>query len=131
MTIATQIIAPLNILTRVCAEATPIPKGTVMKLTDTNTVEASAASNDPFGGITTEEFTGGEGLTHVGVAYDSGVFQMDTTAAAIGIGVPVSIGGANSVRALIEADVALGCKVGVAEMTRTETNSIRVRLTGA
>jgi len=72
MAIATCIIAPENIVTRVCAEATPIPKGTVMKLTDTNTVQASAASNDPYGGITIEEFKGGEGLTHVACAYNDG-----------------------------------------------------------
>jgi len=102
-----------------------------MKLTDTNTVQASAASNDPYGGITIEEFKGGEGLTHVACAYNDGVFNMTTTAVAIGIGVPVSIGGANAVRALIEADVALGCKVGVAEEVRTGTDLIRVRLLGA
>ena len=128
MTVAVFIIKPTKIITRVCAEATPIPKGTVMKLSGTNTVSASSANSDPFGGITTEEFTGGEGLTHVGVGMD-GVAQIDTTAAAIGIGVPVSIGGANAVRAAIEADWPLGTVCGTAEEIRTGTNTIRVRLT--
>ena len=39
---------------------------------------------------------------------------MTTTAAAITAGGLVSVGGADAVRALIEADVVLGCQVGKA-----------------
>ena len=129
MAVATNIILPTKVVTRVCAEATAIPKGTVMKLPGTNTVIASSGDNDPFGGITIEEFTGGEGLTHVGVAMD-GVFQMTTTAAAIAIGIPVNLSGANQVAAEVASDFVLGSHVGIAEEARTGTNSIRVRLRG-
>ncbi|KKK91488.1 hypothetical protein LCGC14_2712450 [marine sediment metagenome] len=127
MAIATQIIAPRLVVTRVCAEATNIPKGTVMKLSGTNTVIASSANEDPFGGITIEEFTGGEGLTHVSCAMD-GVWQMTTTAAAIAVGQMVMVGGANALTLAVEADYPKGCVVGQAEEARTGTNSIRVRV---
>ena len=61
---------PKIIVNRICAEATNIPLGTVMKLTSPNTVIASSADNDVFGGIAVEEFTGGEGLTHIACAMD-------------------------------------------------------------
>ena len=41
----------------------------------------------------------------------NGRWSMTTTVAAIGIGVPVSVGGTNAIRAAIEADVALGCEL--------------------
>ena len=81
MAVATVIVKG-HVVTRKCAEATAIPKGTTMKLTTDNTVIASSADNDPFGGITIEEFTGGE--DKYSVACDmSGVYDIDTTAAAI------------------------------------------------
>ena len=129
MAIATFIGAPQNVVTRVCAEATAIPKGTVMKLSGTNTVIASSGDEDPFGGITIEEFTGGENLTHVSCAM-GGVAQMTTTAAAIAIGIPVMLAGANLIAAEVAADFVLGCHVGHAEEARTGTNTIRVRLRG-
>ncbi len=127
MAVATNSELPRLIVNRVCAEATAIPLGTVMKLSGTNTVIASSADEDPFGGITVEEFTGGENLTHVACAMD-GVWQMTTTAAAIAIGIPVMIAGANSIAAAVEADWPLGTVCGRAEEARTGTNSIRVRL---
>ena len=74
---AVNIELPKIIVNRVCAEATAIPMGTIMKLTSVNTVEATGADNDVFGGITVEEFTGGEGLTHVACALD-GVWDILT-----------------------------------------------------
>jgi len=129
MAIATCIIAPKNIVTRICAEATAIPKGTVMKLSGTNLVIASSGDTDAYGGITIEEFKGGEGLTHVSCAYNDGVFQIGTTAAAIAVGELVNIGGANAVVLADAAAIITGSLVGKAEEARTETNSIRVRLT--
>ena len=51
---ATNIELPKLIVNRVCAEATAIPLGTIMKLSGTNTVIASSADIDVFGGITVE-----------------------------------------------------------------------------
>jgi len=127
MVVATNTELPRLIINRVCAEATAIPLGTIMKLSGTNTVAASAANEDPFGGITVEEFTGGEGLTHVACAMD-GVWQIGTTAAAIAIGIPVMVAGANVIAAAVEADLVLGTIVGKAEEARSGTNLIRVRV---
>lgn len=129
MAIVTFIGSPQNVVVRICAEATAIPKGTLMKLSGTNTVIATSGDNDVFGGVTIEEFTGGENLTHVSCAM-GGVCQMTTTAAAIALGIPVSIGGANAVIAEVASDFVLGTHVGHAEEARTGTNSIRVRLRG-
>ena len=129
MAVATFTVKPKIIAVRNCAEATNIPKGTLMKLSGTNLVIASSADGDKFGGITIEEFTGGEGLSTVSCGMD-GVAQMTTTAAAIAVGEIVMIGGANQVALAVEADLVLGSIVGKAEEARTGTNSIRVRLIG-
>ena len=128
MAVATQIVKG-QIVTRKCAEATAIPKGTVMKLTTDNTVIASSADNDPFGGITTEEFAGGE--DKYSVACDmSGVYDIDTTAAAITAGQMVNLTAANAVAASVDGDFEQGSIVGQAETTRTGTDRIRVKLLG-
>lgn len=101
---------------RTVADGTGIAIGTIMKLTDPNTVEASSASNDPFGGIAWEEKTASDGITEIVVAMN-GVWDMKATTAAIGIGVPCAIGGANLIRAAIEADTVLGDILGRAEET--------------
>jgi len=130
--VMTQIVAPDQIRTRVVSESTAIPKGTILKFTGAaNTAAASAADGDAFAGITIEEFAGGEGLTHVGVAFDSGVFQMATTAAAIVIGARVSIGGSQTIAVSVgTADLVDGSQFGRSEEVRSGTNSIRVRLLG-
>jgi 3-keto-L-gulonate-6-phosphate decarboxylase len=110
MAVATCIETPTKFARRVVAEGTAIPIGTILKLTDGNVAIASSANNDPFAGILWEEKTASDGITEVTVALN-GRWSMTTTAAAIGIGVPVAVGGANAIRAAIEADVALGCEL--------------------
>lgn len=129
MAVATCIEAPRIIVRRTVAEATAIPKGTVLKLTSINTGIASSADNNPFGGITIEEFKGGEDITSVGVAMD-GAWDIDTTAAAITAGQMVNLTAANAVAAAADADFEKGSIVGKAEETRTGSNRIRVRLMG-
>jgi hypothetical protein len=121
------IIAPTKIVTRVCAEGTTIPKGTILKLSGTNTVAASSADNDVFGGIAIEEFTGGEGLTHIGVAMD-GVFDIKT-AGTITRGAVVNISGANEVNTSAAGDLLTGSVVGYMEETG-DGGLNRVRLRG-
>ena len=132
MAVCTCVVLPDKIVTRVVDEATAIPLGTILKFTGAaNTAAASAADGDAFAGITTEEFTGGEDLTHVAVAMDSGVFMMDTTAAAIAIGARVSIGGVQQIAVSVgTADLVDGSQFGRSEEARSGTNRIRVRLTG-
>jgi hypothetical protein len=107
---------PKIIVNRICAEATNIPLGTLMKISGSpNTVAASAADNDVFGGITTEEFTGGEGLTHVACGMD-GVWDILTDGAftngAIG-----NIGGANTVTPADAAALLTGSTFAKCEET--------------
>jgi len=114
---------PKRIVNRVCAEATAIPLHTLMKLSGTNTVIASSGDEDVYGGITIEEFSGGEGLTHVGCAID-GVWDVLTNGA-VTLGALGNIQAANTVSAAVEADFPLGtvcCKfeeaAGGAAVTR-------------
>lgn len=111
MAIATCIQAPTRIERRTVDNAVAIPKGTIMKLTTPNTAIASTADNDPFAGIAVEEKTASDGITEIGCAMD-GRWSMTTTAAGIGIGVPCVIGGANAIRAGVEADTVLGNWIG-------------------
>ena len=129
MAVATNVELPRLIVRRICADGTAIPKGTVMKLSGDNTVIASAADNDPFGGIAVEEKTASDGIVNIGCAID-GAWDIDTTAAAITAGAVVNIGAANQVSTSAAADLLTGSVVGNAETTRTGTNRIRVRLRG-
>jgi len=116
---------PKIIVNRICAEATPIPMGTLMKLTSINTVEASSADNDVFGGITVEEFTGGEGLTHVACALD-GVWDVLTTGAT-NLGAIHNISGANIVNASAAADLLTGSCCAKSEETAAGAATTRMR----
>ncbi len=115
MAIATCIQTPTKFERRVIADTPAIPIGTIMKLTDGNVAAASAADNDPFGGIAWEEKTDVDGILELVVAMN-GRWSVTTNAAAIGIGVPVSVGGANTVRAAVQADVALGCELNAVSL---------------
>jgi hypothetical protein len=116
MVIATCVETPTRFRRYTVAEATNIPKGTILKMTSPSTAIASSATNDPFAGIAWEEFKGGEGLTQI-TAAANGVWLIASTAAAVGVGQPVAIGGADAVRAAIEADTVLGDIVGKSETT--------------
>ena len=115
MTIATCIEAcPAHkIRRRTVANATAIPKGTVLKLTDPNTAAASAADNDPFGGIALEEKTASDGITEIAAA-TGGKWSMASTAAAVTAGAIVNIGGADAIVASGAADLLTGSVVGKA-----------------
>ena len=111
MTVAVCIQAPTRFERRVINNATAVPIGTIMKLEDANTVVVSSASNDAWGGIAWVEHTASEGVTELVVAMN-GRWQIVTTAAAINVGDKVSIGGADLIRASIEADLELGTILG-------------------
>jgi hypothetical protein len=119
---------PKIIVNRVCATATAIPLGTLMKLSGTNTVIASSADNDVFGGITVEEFTGGEGLTHVACAMD-GVWDT-LTGGAVTLGAMCNIGGANTVTASVAADLLTGSLCCKAEEAAGGAAVTRMRFIG-
>ncbi len=130
MAVAVNVELPRIIVRRICADTPAIPKGTIMKFSGDNTAAASAADGDAFAGIAIEEKTASDGILTIGCALD-GVWLMDTTAAAINAGDFVSIGGSQTIAVTVgTADLVDGSQCGRAEMTRTGTNRIRVRLMG-
>ncbi len=58
----------------ICANATGIEQGTLLKLADPFTVSAATAVNDKVGGISAAEKIASDGLTTVPV-YRSGIFK--------------------------------------------------------
>ncbi len=130
MAVAVCIEAPRIIVRRIVASGDAIPKGTLLKLTTPNTVTANDGDNQPFGGIAIEEKVAAEtDVLSIGVALD-GVFDIDTTGAAIAVGLMVNMTAANQVAAAVDADFEQGSIVGKAEEVRDGTNRIRVRLMG-
>lgn len=119
---------PTKFARRAIAAGAVLPVGTVCKLTDPNTVVASSASNDPFGGIVWEiASTASTTFTEITVAMN-GVWDMKATTNTINIGIPVSIGGTNLIRSTIEADLPLGTILGQAEEAASNDEVIRVRV---
>ena len=130
MAVAVQIEAPRIIVRRTCDSSTGIAKGTVLQLTDENTVSASSGDNQPFGGIAIEEKVATEtDIVTIGCAMD-GAFDIDTTAAAITAGAMVNLTAANQVAVAANGDFEQGSIVGKAEETRDTDNRVRVRLMG-
>jgi len=130
-TVAEMIEVPTKIIMRTINKDTAVPYGTMMKLEDENTVVVSASNSDPFGGICTfEKKATDTDILKIPCAMD-GVWDIDTTAAAITAGAIVSIGGANTVAVTTgTADQIAGSNVGQAEETRDTDNRIQVRLRG-
>jgi len=121
---------PTKFARRTVAEATVIPLGTLLEMdAGTNLCSASNADNDKFGGITWEEFSGGEGLTEVTVALD-GVWGIDCTAAAVVNGALVNLAGANQINAAADGDFENGSIVGRCEQSSGGSEVVRVRLLG-
>ena len=117
---------PTIIVNRIVDEATPIPYGTLMQISGSpNTVTATSGDEDKYGGITIEEFTGGENLTHVGCAMN-GTWDVLTNGA-VTLGTHVMIQAANTVDTAVEADYPLGTVCGKCEETAGGAAVTRVR----
>ncbi len=130
MAVATCIELPRLIVRRTVASDAAIPLGTVMQLADENTASASDGDDQPFAGIAIEEKVATEtDVVTIGCAMD-GVWDIDTTAAAITAGQMVNLSAANQVAAAADADFEKGSIVGKAEETRDTDNRVRVRLMG-
>jgi hypothetical protein len=120
---------PTKIVRRTVADGTGIPKGTVLKLTDPNTVVASSADNDVFGGISIEEKVANDGVVEIGAAMD-GVFDGKDSGAGATVGSIVNIAGANVFSASAAADLLTGSVIGKLEETASASEVVRVRLMG-
>lgn len=115
---------------RVIAAAAVLPFGTICKLTDDNTVEASAADNDVFGGIVWERAsTATSTHTEITVALD-GVWGLKDSGAGGSAGAIVNIGGANTIVDSAAADLLTGSVVGKREMDAAASEVTRIRLVG-
>ena len=126
---AVNIELPTIIVNRICAEDTAIPLGTIMQLSGTNTVTASSADNDVFGGITIEEFKGGEGLTHVACAMD-GVWDILTNGN-VTLGAICNIQAANTSAPAAAADLLTGSTFGKYEEAQASGAAVTRTRVGA
>ena len=61
------------------ADATDVPKGSIMELTDERTCILMSAVNKPIAGIAASEKTSGDGTTTIGL-YTYGIFDLSTVA---------------------------------------------------
>lgn len=105
-----------------CAEATAIPKGTLLKLTDNKTAIKNDTSGSIIAGICARDKLAGDGRTEVGVFYD-GLFDM-LVSGSVTVGLAVSAGG-SSVDAVTNAPVArIGRQILGTSLTTTSDNSI-------
>ena len=126
MTVAICIETPTKFARPTVDEATAIPMGTIMKLEGENTVSASSADNDKFGGIAWEEFTGGEGLTNITVALN-GKWDIETSAP-VTTGVMVNISGANTINASVDGDYENGSTMGKLLESASTSEVVAVRV---
>ncbi len=114
----------------IIADATAVPKGTIIKLNDNRTASLSAADGDVCGGICAMEKVALDGTTTLSV-YTNGIF--DLTEANVGtpaVGTGVVIGGANLIIAEAAGDAELGKIMGhtLATFAKAGTEAVRVLL---
>jgi len=98
-----------------CADAA-IAKGTVLKLSAANTVAATSADNDVYGGIAAEEKISGDGKLMIAV-YRKGLFKCEAGTTGVTIGKPVGMEALNEFKDATAADCDLGYNFGIARET--------------
>ena len=96
-----------------CASGTAIAKGTILKLTDPNTVAASTASTDRFAGIAATEKSATDYSTTIGV-WTCGKFDLKCSGAVINAGDYVITSGANLIGPCSSWDTDSGAIIGKA-----------------
>ena len=108
-----------------CAEATPIPKGSLLKLTDPFTAIIHSGDEDAFAGIAAEEKIAGDEKTKIAV-YRGGIFSIASSAAGITAGNSVALSAtANKVKAA-DATCVGGKMVGIAMESTAGSETIVV-----
>src|SRR3990167_4111443 len=108
-----------------CANETGIEKGTLLKLSDPNTVAAATADNDIFIGIAAEEKIASDGKTKIAV-YTRGIFKMVCSATASTVGLDQVVKGTNTIGDYTTLDDEKGYVIGMALETGANTESILV-----
>ena len=111
------------------ADGAGIAKGTVLKLSDPRTGAASSADGDICIGIAAAEKVANDGSTTL-AAYTNGIFDLKDSGAGVGIGVPVTIGGTNTIKAAAAGEAETGDIFGYSLETAAaaEVVAVRVRL---
>ena len=111
-----------------CVDGDAFPKGTILKLSDNREADLSAADGNKCAGICAMEKVAGDGSTTV-TAYTNGIFDLLSTGV-VAIGVPITIAGANSVKAAVVGEAETGDCLGyaLAAFGGAETQSCRVLL---
>ena len=107
-------------------DATAIAKGELVKLADNRTIVTSASGL--CGGVAAAEKVASDGQTQIAV-YTNGIFDLlNSNAAAIGVGVPVIMDGANTISVSANGDTELGKCFGfaLAAAAKNATEEVRV-----
>lgn len=111
-----------------CADGTGIEKGTILKLSDPDTVAITAGDTDVVAGIAAEEKIANDGKTKISV-YTRGIFKGYAGAAGVTVGYPIitdtATGAANE---LVIADVNSEQYVGRALETATDGETFKFEL---
>ena len=100
----------------VVSDATAVPKGTILKLNDNQTVTLSAADADICAGIAAHEKVADDGATKI-ACYTNGIFKLKDAGAGFTVGLPVTIGGANLVKQVAAGEAEGGTIMGFALAT--------------
>ena len=111
-----------------CADADAFPKGTILALSDNREADLSSADGEKCAGICAMEKVANDGATTV-TAYTNGIFDLkEANSAVIAIGVPVTIGGANLIKAAAAGEAETGDIFGhaLAAFAKAGTESVRV-----
>lgn len=107
----------------ICADGNGIEKGSLVKLTDPNTVAITAGDNDIIAGVTAEEKIANDGKTKIPV-YRTGVFKAIAGTAGVTVGVSLTTDTATSAaNKLADAAVNEENIVGISRETATAGES--------
>ena len=112
----------------VCVDGDAFPKGTILKLSDNREADLSAADGDVCAGIASMEKVASDGSLRIS-AYTNGIFDLkEANSAAITVGVPVTIGGANLIKIAAAGEAETGDILGhaLATFAKEGTESVRV-----
>lgn len=112
---------------RVIADGSTVAFGTIMKLTDNNTVIASSADNDPFGGILWVVKDANDGIVEAVVAMD-GIWGLKDSGSGGNAGAMVNIGGTNLVVDSAAADLLTGSILGKRLMNASSSEVTRIKV---
>ena len=112
---------------KVIADGATVAFGTLMKATDNNTVIASSADNDAFGGILWVVKDANDGIVEAVVAMD-GVWDIKDSGSGGSTGAMVNIGGTNLIVDSQSADLLTGSVVGKRLMDASASEVTRIRV---